>query len=71
MKPIIIDTHKNGHASDCSCSLCGKKYKNFSFKNGYVCESCINYIKDSHPDICNDTDANSDDVKKGDSNNLK
>lgn len=52
MKPMITDTHKNIHKPDCKCSLCGQKYKSFLFKNGYVCESCINYIKDSYSEVC-------------------
>lgn len=56
MKPITKDISKSDHAPDCSCSLCGRKYKSFSFKSGYVCESCISYIKDSYVDICRGTD---------------
>lgn len=33
------------HAPDCTCSLCGNLYKTFAFKSGYVCESCLTYIK--------------------------
>ena len=38
---------KKEHASDHTCSICGLSYKGFSFKNGYVCESCLRYIKES------------------------
>jgi len=38
---------KTEHASDCTCSICGFNYKGFPFKQGYVCESCLEYIKDS------------------------
>ncbi len=40
---------KKEHAPDCTCSICGLSYKGFSFKSGYVCESCLNYIKYSYP----------------------
>lgn len=29
------------------CSLCGSKSRNIIFKNGRVCEDCIDYIKSS------------------------
>ena len=40
---------KKEHAPGCTCSICGLSYKGFSFKNGYICESCLEYIKDSYP----------------------
>lgn len=38
---------------DHKCSLCGCTYETFSFKHGYVCDECLQYIKsaegvDSH-----------------------
>jgi len=43
----IIDTkEKKEHTPGCACSICGSNYKSFSFKSGYICESCIGYIKD-------------------------
>lgn len=43
---------KKEHAPGCTCSICGMNYKGFTFKSGYVCESCLDYIKEScSPDI--------------------
>ena len=28
-----------------NCSLCGNIYHNTTFRGGYVCEDCVNYIK--------------------------
>ncbi len=39
---------KKEHTPDCTCSICGLNYKGFSFKSGYICESCLDYIKDSY-----------------------
>jgi len=50
LKKAMPEKSKKEHAPDCTCSLCGQKYKGFSFKSGYVCESCIEYIKDSYTD---------------------
>lgn len=50
MKQAVPDKIKKEHVPDCTCSLCGQKYKSFSFKSGYICESCIGYIKDSYTD---------------------
>ncbi len=33
------------HSSNCPCSLCGNRYHNIAFKGGYVCETCVDYIK--------------------------
>ena len=33
------------HHSGCQCSLCGGQYRRIAFKGGYVCESCMDYIK--------------------------
>ena len=27
------------------CSFCGCTYETFSFKQGYVCDGCLQYIK--------------------------
>ena len=27
------------------CSFCGCTYETFSFKHGYVCDGCLQYIK--------------------------
>lgn len=29
------------------CSLCGNIHHNITFKCGYVCEDCIDYIKET------------------------
>ncbi len=29
------------------CSICGRDYDTFAFKGGFVCEGCLNYLKDS------------------------
>lgn len=29
-----------------TCSLCGRFYNNFVFKGGYICEDCLDSIKD-------------------------
>lgn len=44
MTEIKLKNNKE-HTPDCACSICGSKYKSFSFKSGYVCESCMDYIK--------------------------
>ena len=41
-------TNKKEHAPDCTCSICGSHDNGFNFKRGYVCESCLEYIKDSY-----------------------
>lgn len=46
MKSHERKDNKKEHASDCTCSICGLKYKGFSFKSGYVCESCLGYIRE-------------------------
>jgi hypothetical protein len=46
MKNMINKTTKKEHAPGCTCSICGQNYKGISFKSGYICESCLNYIKD-------------------------
>lgn len=30
----------------CACSLCGQLYHNFAFKGGYICEDCLDSIKE-------------------------
>lgn len=42
---------KKEHAPGCTCSICGLDYKGFSFKSGYVCESCLDYIKNSYNQV--------------------
>ena len=37
---------KKEHAPGCTCSICGHNYKGISFKSGYICETCLEYIKD-------------------------
>ena len=35
------------HTPKCTCSLCGKiRYDTFVFKNGRVCEQCLEFLKD-------------------------
>lgn len=29
-----------------TCSLCGRFYNNFVFKGGYICEDCLDSIRD-------------------------
>lgn len=38
---------KKEHAPGCTCSICGLDYKGISFKSGYICEACLEYIKDT------------------------
>ena len=47
MKNTNYTSEKKEHALGCTCSICGLNYKGFSFKSGYICESCFNYIKTS------------------------
>lgn len=35
-----------GSSEKCACSLCGQLYNNFAFKGGYICEDCLDVIKD-------------------------
>lgn len=37
-----------------ACSLCGQLYKNFTFKGGYICESCLHSIKDRESSSASD-----------------
>ena len=30
------------------CSFCGKEYDIFAFKGGYVCENCLQYIREQY-----------------------
>ncbi len=42
-------TNCSSHKMDQSqgaCSLCGQLYHNFAFKGGYICEDCLDSIKD-------------------------
>ncbi len=54
MKNANIKTIKKEHGTNCSCSICGHKYKGISFKSGYICETCLEYIKESY---ISDTDS--------------
>lgn len=39
----------NSHHTNCKCSLCGcKRYDTFTFKKGYVCEHCLEFLKDEY-----------------------
>ncbi|MDD4200747.1 MAG: hypothetical protein PHS19_05085 [Eubacteriales bacterium] len=29
------------------CSICGCNYDTYTFKGGYVCESCLNFVKEN------------------------
>lgn len=52
MKKQNNSPRKKQHAPGCRCSLCDKTYTTFSFKDGYVCESCLDYIKNGFsPDL--------------------
>lgn len=40
----------NSYHSICKCSLCGCiHYNTISFKNGYVCEQCLEFIRFDFP----------------------
>ena len=54
MNHANIKTIKKEHGTNCSCSICGHKYKGISFKSGYICETCLEYIKESY---ISDTDS--------------
>ncbi|MBQ3466576.1 MAG: hypothetical protein IJH22_06605 [Firmicutes bacterium] len=41
---------KKGSTSKNKCSFCGCTYETFSFKHGYVCDGCLQYIKSCNPD---------------------
>lgn len=46
-----VDVKKGGiDMSQHRCSLCGNIHNNITFKCGYVCEDCIDYIKESPRD---------------------
>ncbi|HIV79640.1 MAG TPA: hypothetical protein IAB13_01520 [Candidatus Avanaerovorax faecigallinarum] len=30
-----------------NCSLCGNIYHNTTFRGGFICEDCLNYIKET------------------------
>lgn len=53
MEKYIIKIHlrygaavsKGGICMRHRCSLCGNIHNNITFKGGYVCEDCIEYIK--------------------------
>lgn len=30
------------------CSLCGCTYNTFAFKSGYVCECCLQYVRNNY-----------------------
>ncbi len=35
------------HHANCQCSLCGCiKYDTFTFKDGFVCEQCLEFLRD-------------------------
>ena len=61
MKSKVITTNKKEHATDCTCSICGLKYKGFSFKSGYVCESCLDFIKEVYTAGTDSADQNTKD----------
>ena len=48
MKQSKSGKHQNQQTTgpEGSCSLCGRKYNNFAFKGGYICESCLTSLKD-------------------------
>ena len=36
----------NKHHANCRCSLCNRvRYDTFSFRSGYVCEECLEFLK--------------------------
>ncbi len=42
---ITIVDGKELHDMKHKCSFCGCTYETFSFKQGYVCDGCLQYIK--------------------------
>ncbi len=30
------------------CSICGCAYSTFAFKGGFVCENCLQYVRDNY-----------------------
>lgn len=32
---------------DNKCSICGCTYETFAFKGGYVCEACLQYVREN------------------------
>lgn len=48
MKKIKSNSIKKEHAPGCTCSICGLNYKGYAFKSGYICETCLEYIKNSY-----------------------
>ncbi len=39
---------KKASTSKKKCSFCGCTYETFSFKHGYVCDGCLQYIKSNY-----------------------
>ncbi len=44
------NTNKRNLDQNPTCSLCGRFYNNFVFKGGYICEDCLDSIKDLSSD---------------------
>ena len=55
-KATIKSNAATEHKTNCTCSICGLTYKGISFKRGYVCEPCLEYIKDTFPSNKNSPD---------------
>ena len=52
------------------CSICGVVGKGIRFKTGYVCEKCLNYIRNTDPEspdehiLCSDVSVNGSEGKR-------
>lgn len=49
------------------CSICGNIHNTVNFKCGYVCEDCIDYIKNPLPEVAPPAIAKSSDSKRRES----
>lgn len=45
-KPVKKSAKKVNTDQSPTCSLCGRFYNNFVFKGGYICEDCLDSIRD-------------------------
>ncbi|MCI9596005.1 MAG: hypothetical protein HFE75_01665 [Firmicutes bacterium] len=49
-KQLKKNANKSSTDRSPTCSLCGQFYNNFVFKGGYICEDCLDSIKDLSTD---------------------
>ncbi|MDO4518578.1 MAG: hypothetical protein Q4B78_05155 [Bacillota bacterium] len=33
---------------DYRCTICGREYKTRTFKGGYVCDDCLQFVRDNY-----------------------